>query len=68
LTTWHCILSAELTFFGRSAHVNIFSYPLFTLGYTDVIPNTALDLALVFGVDMFGVLCSHCSKLVKTQG
>jgi len=33
-------------------------------GHEDVIPNTALDLAISFGMDMIGVLCKHCVEVL----
>lgn len=36
-------------------------------GSLDVIPNAALDLALVFTIDMFAVLCSRCVELLSSD-
>ena len=37
------------------------------LGHQDVLANTALDLSLIFGMDMFAVLCKHCVQLFKSH-
>ena len=45
------------------------NFQSFYLGHEDLIPDTALDLAIIFGMDMIAVLCKHCVQLFnKNQG
>lgn len=36
-------------------------------GHEDLIPNTGLDLGIIFAMDMIAVLCKHCVHLFNTK-
>ena len=60
------IIKLDLSFTMLKEDKTVIHYHITSiLGHDEVIPNTALDYAIVFGMDMFATLSQSCAKLLE---